>query len=52
MCVILGMYYSLTEKGDKMLYIFMIFVELTMEFGHGRLNSVGYTKTLQSTVDN
>ena len=42
---ILGISFGLTGESAKMSYGFMIFVELTMEFGNGRLNSVGAIKT-------
>ena len=37
---ILGMDYGLIGRGAKMSAGFMIFGELTMALGHGRLNSV------------
>ena len=41
MVAILGMSSGFTGGSAKILYGFMIFVELTMAFGHRSLNSVG-----------
>ena len=44
MVTILAMSSGLTGESAKILYGFMICVELTMAFGHRRLNSVGAIK--------
>ena len=41
MVKILGMSFGFTGGSAKILYGFMIFVELTMAFGHRSLNIVG-----------
>ena len=44
MVATLGMSSILTGESAKMPYGFMIFVELMMSFGNGRLNRVGAIK--------